>query len=173
MRISNRNLGKFIAVLLVFSLMVICGWIVLPLRTQNAVLSNLYDDFYAPVFDGNIPIWENVHRKIEFSPEYYGEYGLFVVVTGSMSDLAYPVRSMPGKLTVTITQDGEPTVIEHSESWTGTVGHKDGKTAYELFAFHVRKNVHTVTMDIRVTEPFTYFKTRQPVRVIIKSAYQM
>jgi len=173
MKILNKSLGKFIAVLLLFIIMGIGGWLVLPLRMQNAVLSNLWNDFYAPVFDGNLPIWENIHRRIYFSPEYYGEYGLFVVVDGSMSDLAYPVRSMPGKLSVSVTQDGELTDIEHSEPWTGAVGHKDGKTAYELFAFHVEKNVRIVTIDLQVTKPFTYFKTRQAVRVVIKSAYQM
>jgi hypothetical protein len=173
MKILNKNFGKFIAVLLIFIIMAIGGWIVLPLQMQNLFLSNLCDDFYAPVFEDNIPIWEKVHRRIEFSPKYHGEYGLFVVVDGSMSDLAYPVKSMPGELSVSVTQDGEPTDIEHSESWTGGVGHKDGKTAYTLFAFHVGKNVHIVTMDIQVTEPFTYFQTRRSVRVIIKSAYQM
>jgi len=173
MKIMNKNFGRFIAVLLAVIFVGIGAWIALPLRMQNVFLSNLCDDFYAPVFEGSIPIWEKVHREIEFSPKYYGEYGLFVVVDGSMSDLAYPVKSMPGKLSVTVTQDGKQAEIVHSESWTGALQHREGKTAYEIFSFHVGKNVGTVTVDILVTDPFTYFQTRQPVWIVIKSAYQM
>jgi len=174
MKKVQSKLYKISTTLFIVLLLFLILWKTSPVEYKNFILSNICDDFYEPVFEGNFKIWKTGPKDtITFKPKYFGDYEFCIVVDGTMKDIAYPEKEIPGVIRALITLDGQPIRNQKQYSWQGFIQHQQGKTAYEIFNFHVKQGTRKVSIHLEVIKPFSYFKTRKNSHVIIRNNYTL